>query len=90
MGPSLASLKRKSLKEILDVTTNVMVVLFTVVAIGVLVKNYLAPQDVKTSTVKKGSIFPAIAGANYKQAPRTLILALNVDLPVLHEECAFL
>jgi hypothetical protein len=32
-------------------------------AIGVLVKNYFAPQDVKTSVaVTKGSVFPEIAG----------------------------
>lgn len=79
MVPSLG-LTRKKLKDILDVTTNVVVVVFAVVAIGVLVKNYFAPQGVKTSVaVTKGSAFPEIAGADYKQAPRTLILALNVD-----------
>jgi hypothetical protein len=62
------------------VTTNVVVVLFAVVAIGVLVKNYFAPQGVKTSVaIKKGSTLPAIAGVDYKQTQRTLILALNVD-----------
>jgi len=35
---------------------------------------------VRTSgAVMKGSAFPVIAGADYKLAPRTLILALNVD-----------
>jgi hypothetical protein len=34
---------------VLDVTTNVIVVLFAVVAIGVLVKNYLAPYGVRTT-----------------------------------------
>lgn len=80
MVPSLASHTRKKVKDILDVTTNVAVVLFAVVAIGVLVKNYLAPQDAKPSvTVKTGSTLPEIAGVDYKQFPRTLILALNVD-----------
>jgi thioredoxin-related protein len=79
MVPSLALLKRKKLKEILDVTTNVVVVLFTVVAIAVLVKNYFAPQNVKTNAVTRGSAFPQIAGVDYRQAARTLILALNVD-----------
>jgi hypothetical protein len=79
MVPSLALLKRKKLKEILDVTTNVVVVIFAVVAVGVLVKNYLAPQSGKTSAFAKGSAFPEIAGVDFKQAPRTLILALNVD-----------
>jgi hypothetical protein len=70
----------KKLKDILDVTTNVVVVVFAVVAIGVLAKNYLAPRGAETRAgVQKGSIFPEIAGADYKQAPRTLILALNVD-----------
>jgi hypothetical protein len=79
MVPSLR-FTRKKLKVILDVTTNVVVVVFAVVAIGVLVKNYFAPQGVKTSVaITKGSAFPEIAGADYKQAPRTLILALNVD-----------
>jgi hypothetical protein len=80
MLPSLASQTRKKLKNVLDVTTNVIVVLFAVVAIGVLVKNYLAPYGVRTSgAVVKGSTFPEIAGADYKLASRTLILALNVD-----------
>ena len=79
MLPSFGLLTRKKLKDILDVTTNIVVVVFAVVAIGVLVKNYFAP-DVKTSVaVKKGSVFPEIAGVDYKQTPRTLILALNVD-----------
>ena len=80
MVPSLASQTRKKLKDILDVTTNVVVILFAICAIGVLVKNYFAPQGVKTSVAaKKGSVFPEIAGVDYKQTPRTLILALNVD-----------
>jgi hypothetical protein len=80
MVPLLRSLTGKRLKSILDVTTNIVVILFAVVAIGVLVKNYFAPQSLKTSVaVKKGSVFPEIAGVDYKQAPRTLILALNVD-----------
>ena len=80
MVPSLRSQTAKKLKNILDVTTNVVVIAFAVVAIGVLVKNYLAPQAVKTSVaVKKGSVFPEIAGVDYQQTPRTLILALNVD-----------
>ena len=70
----------KKLKDILDVTTNVVVVVFAVVAIGVLVKNYFAPQRAETRAgVQKGSTFPEIMGADYKQSPRTLILALNVD-----------
>ena len=60
-------------------TTNVVVIVFAVVAIGVLVKNYFAPQRKTSVEVKKGSVFPQIAGVDYKQAPRTLILALNVD-----------
>lgn len=80
MLPSLASPTKEKLKNVLDVTTNVIVVLFAVIAIGVLVKNYLAPDGVKTSgVVMKGSAFPEIAGVDYKLAPRTLILALNVD-----------
>ncbi len=80
MVPSSSSQTRKKLKDILDVTTNIVVVLFAVVAIGVLVKNYFAPQGVKTSAaIKKGSFFPEIAGVDYKQTPQTLILALNVD-----------
>jgi hypothetical protein len=70
----------KKLKEILDLTTNVVVVVFAVVAIGVLAKNYFAPPSAQTSAgIQKGSAFPGIAGVDYKQAPRTLILALNVD-----------
>ncbi len=79
MAPSFASQTRKKLKDILDVTTNVVVVLFAIVAIGVLVKNYFAPGVKNSITVVKGSAFPMIAGVDYKQAPRTLILALNVD-----------
>lgn len=80
MVRSFASQTTKKLKNALDVTTNVVVVLFAVVAIGVLVKNYLVPNRVNTSgAVMKGSAFPEIAGIDYKQAPRTLILALNVD-----------
>jgi hypothetical protein len=80
MVPSLGLLTRKKLKDILDVTTNVVVVVFAVVAIGVLVKNYFAPQSAKPNVVMtKGSIFPEIAGVDYKQSPETLILALNVD-----------
>lgn len=80
MVPSSDLPKRKKLKDILDVTTNVVVVVFALVAIGVLVKSNFAPQGVKTSVVvKTGSIFPEIPGVDYKQAARTLILALNVD-----------
>src|ERR1043165_2343374 len=70
---------RQKLKNILDVTTNVVVVVFAVVAIGVLVKNYFAPPGKTTVDIKKGSVFPQIAGIDYKQTQRTLILALNVD-----------
>src|SRR5919112_1736631 len=70
----------KKLKDILDVTTNIMVVVFAVVAIGVLAKNYFAPQGAETrASVQKGSSFPEIAGVDYKQSPRTLILALSAD-----------
>ena len=80
MVPSSDLPKRRKLKDILDVTTNVVVVVFALVAIGVLVKSYFAPQGVKTSVVvRTGSIFPEIPGVDYKQAARTLILALNVD-----------
>lgn len=80
MVPSSISLTRKKLRDILDVTTNIVVVLFAVVAIGVLVKHYFAPQSARpTVDVTKGSVLPAIAGVDYKQSPRTLILALNVD-----------
>ena len=78
MPPSLDLQTRKKLKDSLDVTTNIVVVLFALVAIGVLVKNYFAPPGVKTS-LTKGAIFPEIAGVDYKQTSRTLILALNVD-----------
>jgi hypothetical protein len=79
MVPSLELLTQKKLKSILDLTTNIVVVLFAVVAIGVLVKNYFAPHSPNTTVVKKGSVFPQIDGVDYKKAPRTLILALNVD-----------
>lgn len=80
MLPSLDSQTRTRLKSFLDVATNVVVIVFAVVAIGVLVKNYFAPKGVTTSVaVKKGSVFPDIAGVDYKISPRTLILALNVD-----------
>jgi hypothetical protein len=80
MVPSSKLLTRKNLKSILSVTTNIVVVLFAVVASVVLVKNYFAPQSASTSAaIRKGSVFPQIAGTDYKQAPRTLILALNVD-----------
>ena len=79
MVPSLDLLTRKKLKSILGVTTNIMVVLFGVVAIGVLVKNYFAPLSPNTSVIEKGSVFPQIDGTDYKDAPLTLILALNVD-----------
>jgi hypothetical protein len=70
----------KKLKDILDVTTNVVVVVFAVVAIGVLAKNYFAPQAAEIpDSVQKGSAFPEFAGADYKRSPRTLVLALNVD-----------
>lgn len=70
----------KKLKNVLDVTTNVAVVVFAVVAIGVLAKNHLAPRAAATQGgVRKGSTFPEIAGADYRQARRTLVLALNVD-----------
>lgn len=70
---------RQKLKNILDVTTNVVVVVFAVVAISVLVKNYFAPPGKISVDFKKGSVFPQISGVDYKQTPRTLILALNVD-----------
>jgi len=80
MLPSLRLPTRKKLKDILDVTTNIVVVVFALVAIGVLVKNYFAPPGAKTSVaLTKGSVLREIAGVDYKQAPRTLILALNVD-----------
>src|SRR5829696_9104745 len=71
---------RKKLKDILDVSTSIVVVVFAVIAIGVLVKNYFAPSSAKIGvTLTKGSVLREIAGVDYKQAPRTLILALNVD-----------
>lgn len=80
MVPSLRLLTGKRLKETLDVTTNIVVVVFAVVAIGVLVKSYFAPHTAKPSaTVTKGHVFPNIEGVDYQQTPRTLILALNVD-----------
>lgn len=49
---------------------------------GLLVKNYFVTRGVETNAgVVKGSTFPEIVGADYKQAPRTLILALNVNCP---------
>lgn len=63
MLPSFNSQTRTKLKGFLDVATNVVVIVFAVVAIGVLVKNYFAPHDVKTSVaVQKGSVFPDISG----------------------------
>ena len=41
MEPSLASQRKKRLKSILDVTINIVVVVFALVAIGVLVKKKL-------------------------------------------------
>lgn len=80
MSRSLGLPATKKLKNILDVTTNIVVVVFAVVAIGVLVKNYFAPPSAKTSVaVTKGSVLREIAGVDYKQTARTLILALNVD-----------
>src|SRR5215207_1567466 len=80
MVPSLRLLTREKFKYILDVTTNIVVVLFGIVAIGVLVKSYFAPPGAKPSVaIMKGSVFTEIAGVDYKQTPRTLILALNVD-----------
>lgn len=80
MLPSLPLSTRKNLKGILDVTTNIVVVVFALIAIGVLVKNYFAPPGAKTGVaLTKGSTLPEIAGLDYKQASRTLILALNVD-----------
>jgi thioredoxin-related protein len=80
MVPSLDLPTRKKLKATLDVMTNVVVVLFAVVAIGVLVKNYLAPRANKTSiAITKGTVFPDIAGVDYRQSAQTLVLALNVD-----------
>ena len=72
---------RKKLKDILDVTTNVVVVVFALVAIGVLVKSYFASKGgVNTSVpISRGSAFPQIPGVDYNKSPRTLILALNVD-----------
>jgi hypothetical protein len=68
MIPSLGLPTRKKLKDILDVTTSVVVVLFAVVAIGVLVKNYFVPQGVKTSVaIKQGSVLPQIAGVDYSR-----------------------
>ena len=45
MVPSLNSHTWKRLKSILDVATNVVVILFAIVAICVLVRNYFAPQN---------------------------------------------
>jgi hypothetical protein len=50
MVPSLRLLTKEKLKGILDVTTNIVVVVFAVVAIGVLVKNYFLPQRAKLNT----------------------------------------
>ena len=80
MSSSFSLPSRKKLKDILDVTTNIVVVAFALVAIGVLVKNYFAPSGAKTSVaLTKGSVLQEIAGVDYKRAQRTLILGLNVD-----------
>src|SRR6185436_17913973 len=79
MLPSLPLPTRKKLKDILDVTTNIAVVMFAVVAIGVLVKSYFGPSAKTSVALTKGSALPEIAGVDYKQSSRTLILALNVD-----------
>lgn len=79
MVPSVHLLTTKKLKSILGVTTNVAVVLFAAVAIVVLVKSYFTPSADTTVAIKKGSVFPQIAGIHYNEAPRTLILALNID-----------
>jgi len=80
MVPSLHLRTRKKFKAILEVITNIVVVSFAVVAIGVLVKNHFAPSIKKDGiALTKGSIFPAIAGVDYSRTTKTLILALNVD-----------
>jgi len=91
MVPSLGLPTWKKLKAFLDVTTSIVVVLFAVAAIGVLVKNYFAPEDAKTSAagLKRGSTLPQIAGVDFKQTPRTLVLALNVDCPYCSKSVPF-
>lgn len=80
MVPSSDLPATTKLKAILEVITNVIVVLFAIVAIGVLVKNYFVPNGKKISVaISKGTVFPAIAGVEYSQNTKTLILALNVD-----------
>jgi hypothetical protein len=80
MLPSSGLPTAKKLKHILDVTTSVVVVVFALVALGVLVKNYFARPSAKINVaLTKGSVLREIAGVDYKQAQRTLILALNVD-----------
>jgi hypothetical protein len=79
VAPS-SSRRRTKLRNILDVITNIVVVVFALVAIGVLVKNYFSPTVTRPNIgLKSGDVFPPIEGADYKKAPRTLILALNVD-----------
>jgi thioredoxin-related protein len=80
MVASSSSRPRIKLRNSLDVITNIVVVVFALVAIGTLVKNYFTPTVTRTnSALKSGDVFPEIEGADYRKVPRTLILALNVD-----------
>ena len=91
MIPSSDLPKRKRFKDIVDVTTNVVVVVFALVAIGVLVKSYFAPQGVKTSVaVRTGSIFPEIPGSRLQAGCPHPHTSAQCGLPVLHEECSVL
>jgi len=58
MLPSSHVSTTKKLKQILDVTTSVVVVVFALVAISVLVKNYFARPGAKTSVALTTVIAP--------------------------------
>jgi thioredoxin-related protein len=68
------------LKHYLEVITNIVVVLFVVLAVVVIAKNYLTSRNKETASakIKVGSIFPNIPETNYGQSPKTLVIALNV------------
>jgi thioredoxin-related protein len=73
------SLKWRKLRSLLEVTTNILVVLVVLGAVAIIARNYFASRRTESpSKIQVGTIFPAIPQIRVNQSRKTLILALSV------------
>jgi hypothetical protein len=71
--------KASKLKNLLEVVTNVAVLLVALVVLGTFAWSYFAaqPRQLPHVGLQKGKEFAAVAGVNYGDSSQTLLVAIN-------------